>query len=139
MGLISDLDELGANPHAVACPPEAAFQNVGHPQLATDLIHALLGLFVLHCRSSGDNAKLLRMHTAELGDHFLGEAVAQVFLPRIPGEVLEGQHRQHDLVGGRDRVSRESELGEVPYREQGRNQADDRDPEASGADSAGTR
>src|SRR5439155_26799351 len=77
--------------------------------------------------------KPLRMHTTELGDHLLRQAVAQVFLPRIPGEVLEGQHRQHDLVAGRDRVSCESEPGEVPAREQGNNEADGRDPETSGA------
>ena len=73
------------------------------------------------------------MHAAELGDHLLRQAVAQVFLPRIPGEVLEGQHRQHDLVGGQHRVSWESEPGEVPCRNQDRNHADGRDPETPGA------
>src|SRR6266571_7861033 len=88
MGLISYPNQVGADQHAVACPPQAAFQKVGHAQFATDLIGALLRVLVLHGRGPGDYAKPLRMQTAELCDHLLRQAVAEVFLLPIAGEVF---------------------------------------------------
>jgi primosomal protein N'' len=41
---------------------------------------------------------VLRIRASQLGDHFFGETVIEIFLARIAAVVQEGQHRQHDFL-----------------------------------------
>ena len=57
-----------------------------------------------------------------MGNHFLSEAVAEVVLAGVAGEILEGQDRQHPFSAGR--VGSHPKMGPPDIRKQGCNQYD---------------
>ncbi len=60
-----------------------------------DLVQRRLAVFVMHDRGAGDDAEVLWIEIPQLRDHFFGQAVAEVFLGRVSGEVLERENCNH--------------------------------------------
>ena len=93
--LVPGPDELGRHPDRARVPPHAAREQVLHAQRPPDPLRRLLAVLVLHHRRPRDHAEALRVAVPELGDHLLGQPVAQVLLPLVAGEVLKRQDREH--------------------------------------------
>src|SRR5580658_3306208 len=53
-------------------------------------------MLVVHHRSPGDDSQMRGIEVSELADHLFGQPVAEIFLPRISGEILKGQNGYHD-------------------------------------------
>ena len=51
-------------------------------------------------RFGGNHAEALRLHAAELRDHFIRHAVAEVPLAWVAAQIHEGQNSQFDLLSG---------------------------------------
>src|SRR6202030_324788 len=64
-------------------------------QLAPDLVHLLLAVFVVHYGRARDNSQALRIEASKLRDHLLRQAVAEVVLRGACTNVFEGKNRQH--------------------------------------------
>jgi hypothetical protein len=99
LGLVPDLDQLGGDPHAVRLAPRATLQDICHVQITPDLIYRRVATLVAHHRRARDDAQAVRVEPAELGDHLLGDAVRQVLLLRVTGQVNERQYRHSDRLG----------------------------------------
>ena len=50
--------------------------------------------------------RALGIELSELGDHFLGEAIAEIILRSVSGKIFEGQDCQHYASSGRLRSTR---------------------------------
>jgi len=89
-------DQLRGDAHPPTALPDRAFEDVAHAQLATDSLYvdrlALVGEGAI-ARDDEEPAD-----AAERGDDLLDHAVGEIFLLRIAGHVLEGQHRDRWLV-----------------------------------------
>ena len=107
MSLVTGLYQFSRDVQLLPIALYAALQQVGNTQLAADLIDAFGCSLVFHRRCARNNSQVPGTETAEVHDQFISNAVAEVFLLRIAGEILEGKHCQHDA--GRSR----SELGLV--------------------------
>src|SRR5579859_2021643 len=94
-GLVPHLDELRGNSYLVRVAPDAALQHVLHSQFTANLFQVRLAVLVVHDRSTRDDPEVLGIETSESGDHFLRHAVAEIILPGVSSEVLEGKNRQH--------------------------------------------
>src|SRR5262245_464942 len=94
-------NEPRADADAAGLASRAAFKDVVHTELTPDLVYGLPALLVSHRGSASDDSEALWIQAAELGDHLLGQPVAEVLLLRVPGQVFEGQHGQpYRLDGG---------------------------------------
>jgi hypothetical protein len=89
-------DQLGGHPYGARVPPHAAQQQVLNPQLASDPLGRLQGPLEVHHRRPGDYAEPGGVPVPELGDHLLGQPVAEVFLVFVARQILKGQDREHD-------------------------------------------
>src|SRR3984957_1338238 len=96
MALVLYLDELCRYSHPLRIAPHAALDNMLDPQIPSDLGNRLLRVLILHHRSPGNYPEMTWIEVSELADHLFGQSIAEIFLPRIPGEILKWQHRQHD-------------------------------------------
>ena len=94
--MVAGPDQLGGHPDRARVPPHAAQQHVLDPQLAPDPLRRLLGLLEVHHRGPGDHAEPRGIPVPQLGDHLLRQAVAEILLPLVAGQILKRQDRQHD-------------------------------------------
>src|ERR1700722_15873437 len=94
MALVLYLDELCRYSHPLRIAPHAALDNMLDPQIPSDLGNRLLRVLILHHRSPGNYPEMTWIEVSELADHLFGQSIAEIFLPRIPGEILKWQHRQ---------------------------------------------
>ena len=88
----ADLDELGSNTNAVAVAADASFEEVIGGQLPADLAGALAGTLEQHRRGARDDAEARGAESTDLRDHFLGQAIAEIFLGRIVAQICEREH-----------------------------------------------
>src|ERR1700742_4510648 len=95
MRFIADSDELYRDAHSLAGPAHGAFHDVGDTEIAANLLDALRGRFELHRRGSGDHPEMLWAQAGQLGDHFLGQPVAEIVVSIPRSEVLEWQDHEH--------------------------------------------
>ena len=95
------VDQLCRDPHRVAGAPEAAFEYVADAEIVRHVtnIHRLAPELV--GRVAGDHEQV--GEARDVGDDVLGQPVGEVFLIRIPRQVLERQHRDRRLVGKPER------------------------------------
>ena len=96
MRMVLCRNELRRNPDRVRIPPHAALEHVLHAQLTPDLVQRRPAALVPHHGGPGDHAQALGVAVPQLHDHLFREAVAEILLPSVPGEVLKGQHGEHD-------------------------------------------
>src|SRR5215469_17898202 len=88
---IADPDQLCRDAHPLPRPAYGTFQHVRHAELTTDLPDALRSRLELHRRGSGDYPEVLRAQPGELGNHLLGQSVAEIVVSVPTREVLERQ------------------------------------------------
>jgi hypothetical protein len=86
----SGIGQLDADPHAFARPSDAAFKDVAHAKLATDLLHADGPALVREGRTPSDDEEAAQ--ASQCGCDLLGNSVCEVLLVRIPTQVLEWQN-----------------------------------------------
>ncbi len=98
MCLITNVDQLSGDADTPAFAPHTTLQQVLDAQFAPDLWQRGVGILITHDGSAGDYAQVPRIKAAKLGDHLLGQAVAEVIFGGIAGEVGKGQHGQHDSL-----------------------------------------
>src|SRR5882724_2771893 len=107
--LVFCLNKLGGDSHSIRFAPHTALQDVLDLKFTADLVHWLPAVLVLHDGSAGDHTQVIWIKIAQLRDHLLREAVTEVVLACVAGEVLEREHGQHQpavfwLSGGRGAV-----------------------------------
>src|ERR1700744_6172574 len=95
MRFIADSDELYRDAHSLPGPAHGAFHDVGDTEIAANLLDALRGRFELHRRGSGDHPEMLWAQAGQLGDHLLGQPVAEIVVSIPRSEVLEWQDPEH--------------------------------------------
>jgi hypothetical protein len=88
---VGGLNELRRNAHPRPRAPDAALEHVVDPQIFADLANILSRVLVEHRRGACDDAEMSRVERAELGDHLLGEAVAEELLLGIVAQILKRQ------------------------------------------------
>src|SRR5216684_3252512 len=98
MSLVADADQLSGYAYAASVAPHRAFDDVINPQFPTDLPDPLGSALVLHRRGACDDAEPLWRQAAELGDDIVGETVGEILLFRVPAQILQRQHSQHNSV-----------------------------------------
>src|SRR6266404_7757668 len=113
VALVSHLNELGSDTYFVCIASHAAFQHKLHSQFTSNLVQWRLAVLVMHDRGSRDHSQVLRIEVPHLRDHFLSRAIAEVFLPGISGQILEGQNSQHHSWARFLRLSARSPPAEV--------------------------
>jgi hypothetical protein len=109
------IDKLGRDTDLVIDLPDAALQNVSHPQLAAHLrdLHRLV--LVREDRITRDDRK--PADPGKIGDDVVSDAVREVLLLRVVAHVREGKHGHGRFVAyprpldSRGRVRRERGLG----------------------------
>ena len=111
LAVVAHPDQLGrdADGAARALPAHAALEHVVHPQLPADLPHGLVGLAVLAGAGARDDAESL--HPAQAAGDLLRQPAAEVLVLR-PAEVLEREHREHQLTVAGGSPTSESSRGE---------------------------
>src|SRR5213593_4095725 len=95
----SRIDQLRRYSNEIALVSNAAFEQVIDRELAADLARAFRGSFEPHRRAPREHAELAGAEAPDLGDHFLGEAVAEVLLSWIVAHVRKRQHDQAKRAG----------------------------------------
>ena len=98
--LVPGIHELRADPDPVHRPPDAPFDDVVGAELPANFRNRLAAVAVASDRAPGHDAEGFRVCASELGDELVGKPVAQIVLATVATEVLEGQHRQHQPLGG---------------------------------------
>src|SRR5579863_7327300 len=106
VGLVVGLDKLGGDAHLVLVAAHAALEHVLHAEIPGNLPHGHMSALVIHDRGAGDDGEMIGVKPADLGDHLLGDAVAEVVLADVAGEVLEGEHGEPQLALGSGGVLR---------------------------------
>jgi hypothetical protein len=106
VGLAPGFNELRGDAHAVAGAPDAALDEVVGAQRLADFGRALLGVLVEHRGMACDDTDAAGAALAELGDHLLGQPVAEKVVLRLTGEIGERQHHQAGPTRRSSRVSR---------------------------------
>src|SRR6266478_6886885 len=87
--LVFHLNQLGGDSHSVRFAPHTAFEDVLDLKFTSDLVHWLLTVLVVHDGSAGDHTQVSGIKISQLRDHLLREAVTEVVLGCVAGEVLE--------------------------------------------------
>ncbi len=95
MTLVLHLYKLGGDSHFIRIATHASLEHIVCSQFTPDLVQRRLAVLVVHDRGTRDHSQVLRIEVAQLRDHFLGHAVAKIFLPRVSCQILEGKDRQH--------------------------------------------
>jgi hypothetical protein len=90
------VDQLRVDPDPVRSASDAAFEDVTNAEVLGDLPGRCRSSLVLkYGVTRGDEeARELR----QVGDQILSQAIAEVFLLRVAGEVIERQNRDRGLV-----------------------------------------
>src|SRR5467141_1024306 len=97
MTLILHLKKLDSDPQMVPAPSKAVFQHILNREVTSNLVQALVTVFVSHHGGSRDDSQLFRVKPPQLCNRLFRQAVRKVLLFGIAGEILEGQHGQHDF------------------------------------------
>ena len=97
------LNELRRDSNAIADSANARLEQIRDAELARDFVGSLRRVLVVHRRRAGDDPKSRGVGSTQMGDHLLGQPVAEVLLFGIAGQVLERQHGQHDPAAVRGR------------------------------------
>ena len=92
--LASRLDQLRGDAHAVAADADAAFDQIVDAQRLADVGGAAADVLVEHRGGAGQDADAVGAAVAELGDQLLGEAVDEVVVRGIAGQIRERQHHE---------------------------------------------
>src|SRR4030095_9074994 len=87
MSLRLRLNELRGDANAAADSPQARLEEVRDAQLPGDLVSSFRRIPVVHRRRPRDDAKSRGIRSAQMGDHLLGQAVAEVLLVGISRQV----------------------------------------------------
>ena len=101
--LVARLDQLRGDPHPVAAEAHAAFDQVVDAQRPADVGGAAADVLVEHRRGAGHHADAIGEAVPKLRDQLLGEAVDEIVVRGIAGQVHERQHHQ---PGARRRLAR---------------------------------
>ena len=89
MKAIDHADQLRGDAHLPALAPHAAFDDVGHAELAPDLAHVAALAFELEHRSTRRDVELRNLRQDV--QQFLGHAVGEIFLVRLAAHVCKRQ------------------------------------------------
>src|SRR5215472_7661357 len=89
MRAVFAIDQLNVDPNLVTDPSHAAFEDVVHPKLVTDLFYVYLFAPVGERGISGDHDTAGK--TREIGSHVVGDAIDEIFLLGIVRQVRKGQ------------------------------------------------
>ena len=89
MSIGGSVDELGGDANAIAIANDGAFENEIDVELAGDDGQRLLRAFVDHGGGARDDAE--GPDLSDIGDELLGEAVGEIILAGVFGEILEGK------------------------------------------------
>jgi hypothetical protein len=125
---VARVHQLGAEPEAVSCPPDAAFEHGGHPELPSDLLDALT--FALEGEGRGARRHPQSFDSAEGRNQLVRHSVGEVVVLAIGAQVAEGKHR--DRLVRRPPARLRPAPGRGPHHES-RQKADDRDRRYRGA------
>ena len=93
--LVPQLNELRRDAHPARITPHAPFKNVLHPESTAYLVQRLLAVLVVHNRCPRDHPDMLRVQVSQLRDHLFRQAIAEVVLTVITGEIFKRKNRQH--------------------------------------------
>ena len=97
------IDELGCNADLATGPAYTALEDIARAQRLGD-VPRLDGLsFIGKRRLFGDDRE--RPPQGERGDDIFGKPVGEVFLLRVAGQVVEGEHGNRGFVGRRHKPS----------------------------------
>ena len=86
------VDELGVDAHPVLIALHRAFEHVAHAQLLADRLGVDALALVGEGRVAGDHEAVA--DAREVGGQVVGDAVGEIILARIAGEIGEGQHHE---------------------------------------------
>src|SRR5437763_2600948 len=90
------VDKLGGDAHAVACFPDASFEDVGHAECPRHLLHIDLHTRESECGVTGNDRQ--RGDLRQVRDDVLGYAVAEIFLLRLAAHVDERKYAHRFLL-----------------------------------------
>ena len=89
------VDQVGIDPQRAVGPLHGAFEHVAYPEIARDVLHLHRAILVLERRVGGGHKQARELR--EVGDDVVGDAVGEVGLLRVAGEILERQHGDRGL------------------------------------------
>ena len=84
------VDELDVDAHSAACALNAALENIADVQLAADLFHIAASALVVERSVARDHEGA--PNAREIGGQTLADAVDEIVLLRVAGQVGEGQN-----------------------------------------------
>src|SRR6267154_56349 len=97
MALVFHLKKLDSDAQMIPAPAKAVFQHILNSKVTSNLIQALVTVFVSHHGGSRDDSQLFWVKPAQLCNRLFRQTVRKVLLFGITGEILERQHGQHDF------------------------------------------
>src|SRR5260370_31407000 len=95
MGLVFAVNELCRDSRFVTVAPHTSLQHILHPKFTADLVQRLRTGLVVHYGGPSNHSEALWVQASKLGDHFFSQAVAEIVLPNVSREVLDGKNRRH--------------------------------------------
>ena len=101
VGLVDGLDQLSGDAHALTGAAEASLQDVVRAQLLAEPADVPVGVLVFPGGAARGDPQPVGFQSAELRDHLLRQAVTQVFLVRVAGEVVEGKDGERQPLARR--------------------------------------
>src|SRR6266852_4309587 len=113
MTLVFHLKELDSDAQMIPVPAKAIFQHILNSKVTTNLVQALVTVFVSHHGGSRDDSQLFRVKPPQLCNHLFRQTVRKVLLFGIAREILEGQHGQHDFFRSWRRRSPKTPPGSI--------------------------
>src|SRR5215470_13670729 len=87
MCAIGCIDQLSRNPNAIRPLANASFEDISHPEVATNLSHVDRAPLVGKTRIASDNEQAGK--SGQRGYDFLDHTVGEVALPRVAAYVLK--------------------------------------------------
>src|SRR5258708_24824267 len=97
----------------IPAPAKAVFQHILNSKVTSNLIQALVTVFVSHHGGSRDDSQLFWVKPAQLCNRLFRQTVRKELLFGITGEILEGQHGQHDFFRSWRRRSPKTPPGSI--------------------------
>src|SRR6266446_9443692 len=97
MTLVLHLKELNSHAQMIPAPAKAVLQHVLNRKVTSNLVQASVTVFVSHHGGSRDDSQLFWVQPTQLCNRLFRQTVRKVLLFGITGEILEGQHGQHDF------------------------------------------
>src|SRR5713226_9815645 len=113
MALVLHLKKLDSDAQMIPAPAKAVFQHILNSKVTSNLVQALVTVFVSHHGGSRDDSQLFWVKPAQLCNRLFCQTVRKVLLFGITGEILEGQHGQHDFFRSWRRRSPKTPPGSI--------------------------